>query len=89
MEPKEKQHTKLESATVVGSTASFFAGAATALASTTAAMGLHTASWAIPVVGMGAFLVGGVGAFFLKDKILDRAEKDAKSIEAEGMPQPK
>jgi len=80
-----KDHTNLaETLTVVGSVGSVAAGATTSIISAAQAVGVTLPAFAVTATGIGAFVLGGVGAYLLKDRILKRAEKDARLIEQEG-----
>jgi hypothetical protein len=70
-----------ETITVVGSGASVAAGATTTLVSAVQAAGVMLPTLAVTATGIGAFVIGGIGAYLLKDRILKMAEKDARHIE--------
>jgi len=70
-----------ETVTVVGSGASVMAGATTSLVTAVQAVGFVLPSASVAIVGLGALVIGGIGAFLLKDKILSRAETDSQLLE--------
>lgn len=70
-----------ETLTVVGSGASVMAGATTSIVSAIQAVGFGLPAFSVPIAGLGALVIGGIGAFLLKDKILNKAESDSRLLE--------
>lgn len=70
-----------ETVTVVGSGASVMAGATTSLVTAMQAVGFALPSASVAIVGLGALVIGGIGAFLLKDKILSKAETVSQLLE--------
>ena len=70
-----------ETMTVVGSGAAVLAGVTTSLVSAVQAVGFALPTASVAIVGLGALVIGGIGAFLLKDKILSRVETDSQLLE--------
>ena len=70
-----------ETVTVVGSGASVMAGATTSLVAAAQAVGFALPPFSVPIVGLGALVIGGIGAFLLKDRILRIAETDTQLLQ--------